>query len=87
MILVNSKQVGGLLVSVLSRIGITCYNDGLIFFILFIRPSDGYFNALYFNDPNLNPGFDLNAFRIDQLNLHNHYRRIHRVPQMSLDPK
>ena len=51
------------------------------------RPSDDYFNALYYNDPNLNPGFDHNAFRIDQLNLHNHYRRIHRVPKMTLDPK
>ncbi|XP_028406924.1 A disintegrin and metalloproteinase with thrombospondin motifs 18-like [Dendronephthya gigantea] len=52
------------------------------------RPSnyEDIFNTMYFNDPHLNPNFDLHAFRLNQLNLHNHYRRIHRVPKMTLDP-
>ncbi|CAB3985204.1 cysteine-rich secretory -2 [Paramuricea clavata] len=35
------------------------------------------------NDANLNPGFDINAFRLDQLNLHNYYRSLHGVPAMT----
>ncbi|XP_028406916.1 uncharacterized protein LOC114529346 isoform X2 [Dendronephthya gigantea] len=37
------------------------------------------------NDPNLNPGFDLDAFRQNQLNLHNYYRSLHGVPAMTLN--
>ena len=35
------------------------------------------------NDPNLNPGFDLEAFRTGQLDLHNHYRLLHGAPLMT----
>ena len=35
--------------------------------------------------PYLNPGFNLNAFYQDQLNLHNYYRAKHGVPMMTLD--
>jgi hypothetical protein len=39
--------------------------------------------SLMENDANLNPGFDINAFRLDQLNLHNYYRSLHGVPAMT----
>jgi hypothetical protein len=35
------------------------------------------------NDPNLNPGFDLDAFRDAQLDLHNYYRSLHGAPPMT----
>ncbi|CAB4007158.1 Hypothetical predicted protein [Paramuricea clavata] len=34
---------------------------------------------------NLNPGFNLEAFRQDQLDLHNHYRQLHGVSLMTKD--
>ena len=37
------------------------------------------------NDPNLNPGFSIEAFRQDQLDLHNHYRSLHGAPPMARD--
>lgn len=37
------------------------------------------------NDANLNPGFDIEAFRQQQLDLHNHYRSLHGVQPMSRD--
>ena len=35
------------------------------------------------NDPNLNPGFDLDAWRDAQLDLHNYYRSLHGAPPMT----
>ena len=40
-------------------------------------------NDLY--DANLNPGFNLETFRNDQLQLHNYYRSLHGAPPMSRD--
>ena len=37
------------------------------------------------NDANLNAGFNIDAFRLDQLNLHNYYRSLHGVPAMTRD--
>ncbi len=37
------------------------------------------------NDANLNPGFNLEAFRDAQLQLHNYYRSLHGAPLMSRD--
>ena len=34
---------------------------------------------------NLNPGFDLEGFRQNQLDLHNHYRQLHGVAVMTRD--
>ncbi|XP_028406918.1 A disintegrin and metalloproteinase with thrombospondin motifs 16-like [Dendronephthya gigantea] len=42
-------------------------------------------NNLMENDANLNEGFDIDAFRLDQLNLHNYYRSLHGVPAMTRD--
>ena len=39
------------------------------------------------NDANLNPGFNIEAFRQQQLDLHNHYRSLHGVPAMTKDNK
>ena len=44
-----------------------------------------FMNELVENDANLNPGFDIEAFRLDQLNLHNYYRSLHGVPPMTRD--
>lgn len=58
-----------------------------VFVIVAARPShdDDIFEELTQNDANLNEGFDLNAFRVNQLNLHNYYRNKHGVPLMTLD--
>lgn len=37
------------------------------------------------NDANLNPGFDIEAYRQQQLDLHNHYRSLHGVQAMTKD--
>ena len=37
------------------------------------------------NDPNLNPGFNIEAFRQDQLDLHNYYRSLHMAQPMTRD--
>ena len=37
------------------------------------------------NDANLNPGFDIEAYRQQQLDLHNHYRSLHKVQSMTKD--
>ena len=46
---------------------------------------ENVFKKLLQYDANLDPGFDINAFRTEQLNLHNHYRALHGVPLMTLD--
>lgn len=35
------------------------------------------------NDANLNPGFSLDTFRENQLDLHNYYRSLHGGPPMT----
>lgn len=35
------------------------------------------------NDANLSPGFDINAYRQNQLDLHNYYRSLHGAPLMT----
>ena len=44
-----------------------------------------FLKELIENDANLNSGFDINAFRLNQLNLHNYYRSLHGVPLMTRD--
>ena len=54
----------------------------------YFRPNsigEMFLNELTENDANLNPGFDIDAFRLDQLNLHNYYRSLHGVPLMTRD--
>ena len=46
---------------------------------------DDYYTQLFENDPNLNAGFDIEAFRQHQLDLHNYYRYKSGVPLMTLD--
>ena len=46
---------------------------------------DDYYTQLFENDPNLNEGFDMEAFRQHQLDLHNYFRHLHEVPLMTLD--
>ena len=55
--------------------------------VVHARPNhfDAIMSSMVENDANLNPGFDINAFRLDQLNLHNYYRFLHGVPAMTRD--
>lgn len=56
--------------------------------ILLFRPNhigEEFLKELTENDANLNPGFDIDAFRADQLKLHNYYRGLHGVPAMTRD--
>lgn len=46
---------------------------------------DGELFKSVMSDPNLNPGFSIEEFRQDQLDLHNHYRSLHGAQPMTRD--
>jgi hypothetical protein len=57
----------------------------MFFYISRPNHNEFVFNELLQYDANLDDGFDIDAFRTEQLNLHNNYRALHGVPLMTMN--